>query len=252
MSAKQKRIDQVLVARALCKSRAHAQKKIAAGCVFLQKAEQMVVVLKASELIDEDTVLIVHEDELDRYVSRGGLKLEGACTRLKLSIDGMQCLDVGASTGGFTDFLLQNNATSVVCMDVGIGQMDPKIATDTRVTHIEKINCRYPDQLHQHLENAQFDLIVMDVSFITITLILPHLKKYLKPSGFLLSLVKPQFELWSEALNHAGIVKDKGLYVHVEKKIKENLHNSGYEVIDYFQSTELGGDGNVEFFVFAK
>lgn len=235
------------------RSRSHAQKKIEAGAVFLKQEMKLLPIQKPSELVDVGAQFVVHQDVLDIYVSRGALKLKGACERLQLlRMEGSHCLDVGASTGGFTDYLLQSGASEVVCVDVGHGQLHSKIETDARVTHYEKINCRYPDQLQTCLGEKRFDFIVMDVSFISATLIYENLRMYLQPNGKLLALVKPQFELGPEALNRSGLVKDAALYETVEKKIKENLHKVGFEVLDYFQSSELGGDGNVEFFVFAK
>ena len=248
-----RRIDLELVEQGIVRSRTHAQKKIDSGAVFLKTDSTLTPILKASELVDRGASLIVREDLQDAYVSRGALKLKGACE--KLGLDGFEtfhCLDVGASTGGFTDFLLQAGVPCVICVDVGHGQLHPKISQDSRVTHFEKINCRYPEQLKVCLAEKRFDLIVMDVSFISGTLIYPNLLFYLKPSGKLLALVKPQFELGPDALNRSGVVKNPDLYKTVEKKVKENLHNVGFEVLDYFQSSELGGDGNVEFFVYAN
>lgn len=249
---KSKRIDQIIVDLGLAKSRSHAQKKIELGCVFVRMDGHLHHVAKASETFHEPFAVEVRKSTIDQYVSRGGLKLEGACEHLQLKVRGFDCLDVGASTGGFTDYLLQKGAASVLCLDAGMGQLESSVQKDSRVRSFEKVNCRYPDQLELSVGQGRFDLIVMDVSFISATLIFPNLKKYLKNKGGLLSLVKPQFELGPEALNRSGLVKEVSQYPQVEKKIKENLHNSGFEVLDYFQSTELGGDGNVEFFVFAK
>ncbi|MFN8945062.1 MAG: TlyA family RNA methyltransferase [Pseudobdellovibrionaceae bacterium] len=249
---KKNRIDQALVDQSLVKSRSHAQKKIEAGCVFVRRNGKLIPIQKSSEILEPEDEIIVQANDLDLFVSKGGLKLRAACEHLKLNISGLYCLDIGISTGGFTDFLLQNGAKKIVGLDVGQGQLDSKIGDNPQVTHIEKVNCRHADQLATALSEEKFDLIVMDVSFISATLIYPNLRKYLKENGKLLSLVKPQFELSPDALNRKGLVKSTKFYPAVEKKIKENLHNSGFQVLDYFQSSELGGDGNVEFFVFAK
>jgi 23S rRNA (cytidine1920-2'-O)/16S rRNA (cytidine1409-2'-O)-methyltransferase len=191
------------------------------------------------------------ENPLSRYVSRGGLKLEGALQHTKLDVRGKTVLDVGLSTGGFTDCLLQAGAVKIVGIDVGQGQTDSKIKDDSRVTIFESLNAR--DLTAEKLGGTKnFDLIVIDVSFISLELILPSALRVLGPEGRILSLVKPQFEAGRSALGKSGIVKDPKAFEEVRKKIYKICEDLQLDVEDYFESSITGSDGNQEYFLLAR
>lgn len=214
-----------------------------------------------------------------RYVSRGGLKLEAALTQLGLNPAGWQCLDVGQSTGGFTDCLLQHGASLVVGVDVGSAQLHPSLRADPRVLCVEGCNARtlnasdlvaaYQDSISAtgqfDLENdaspagtaeddfvPEFELIVADLSFISQTLVLPALLPLLRPGGTLLTLVKPQFELQPGQVGKGGIVKDVALYAVVEQRLRQACAGLGLRVTHWLDSPIAGGDGNREFFITAN
>lgn len=250
------RLDLYLVQKKMASSRSHAQELIHSGQVYVLKNSQKVILKKPNHQVSEEKDRIgVEEGPANRYVSRGGLKLEGALRHCGISVQGLSVLDVGISTGGFSDCLLQGGAAQVLGVDVGHGQLHPSLASHPRLKHIEGLNAREIDQDPQvkvGMPNAGFDLIVMDVSFISIALIIPKLEALIKPQGHLLSLVKPQFEVGPEGLGKGGIVKDPGLYSVVEDKVKKLCENSGMTVKDYFNSPIEGKDGNREFFIFAQ
>jgi 23S rRNA (cytidine1920-2'-O)/16S rRNA (cytidine1409-2'-O)-methyltransferase len=250
-----KRLDLYLVEKGLALSRTHAQELIQAGQVFLLEKNQRKGLKKSSIAVEESAVIEVEKGPANRFVSRGGLKLEGALEKAKLSVQGLSVLDVGISTGGFTDCLLQKGAAFVLGVDVGHGQVHSTLLQDSRLQVLEGINARNlsrDEQVLAKMPAEKFDLAVMDVSFISIELIIPELSTYLKTSGHLLSLVKPQFEVGVDGLGKGGIVKDASLYIKVEQKIRQVCESSGFQILDYFDSPIEGKDGNREFFVFAK
>lgn len=267
------RADQLLVARALASSRSQAQRLIEGGLRW-RVGEVWKTVTKNGDEIPADAELQLQDLSEARYVSRGGLKLEAALHQLKLSVAGWSCLDVGQSTGGFTDCLLQQGATRVVGVDVGSAQLHPSLRADPRVLCVEKLNARALDASDLiaaeqdatgpdgHFEvdpeaDAQvpfepvFDLIVGDLSFISQTLVLPALVPLLKPGGHLLMLVKPQFELQPGQVGKGGIVRDAGLYLLVEQRLRDCCAALGLQVAAWFDSPIDGGDGNHEFFMYA-
>ena len=252
------RLDLYLVEKGLASSRTHAQELISAGQVFLQQQDQQKKSLtKASLAIDTESNpnIIVELGPANRYVSRGGLKLEGALEHLHMNVADLQVLDVGISTGGFTDCLLQKKAAFVLGVDVGHGQVNPALKKHPHLQVLEGVNARDLSHEVRVLEQTpqhRFDLIVMDVSFISIEHIIPQLKNFLKPAGHLLSLVKPQFEVGVDGLAKGGIVKDVSLYAKVQEKIRTCCEKNEFSVQDYFASSIEGKDGNHEFFVFAK
>lgn len=250
------RLDLFLVQKNLASSRSHAQELIRAGQVVLFKNNQKVVLKKANHQVEEnETGVRVEAGPANRFVSRGGLKLEGALNHCGLSVENLQVLDVGISTGGFTDCLLQKGAKKVLGVDVGHGQLSPALRDHPRLQLVEGLNARDIDtdpRLRVFLPEGGFDLAVMDVSFISITHIVPKLVGLLKPQGFLLSLVKPQFEVGPEGLGKGGLVKDPGLYSEVEVKVRTLCEGAGMDVKDYFNSPIEGKDGNREFFIFAQ
>ena len=248
------RADQLLVERGLAESRTAAQRMIAAGRVRWQDAGGPRQVRKSSENLPADAALVVEADEADRYVSRGGLKLAGALAAMQLDVGGCQCLDVGQSTGGFSDCLLQAGASCVLGIEVGHGQLHPRLAGDPRCQTIEGLNARdlQGEQLGDALPPAGFDLIVCDASFISLTLLLPRWPALLAEGGHVLALVKPQFELGPQALGKGGIVRDEGLYVGLEARIRSLCGDAGLVVQGWCESPIKGGDGNREFFVCAR
>ncbi|UOF00243.1 TlyA family RNA methyltransferase [Bdellovibrio reynosensis] len=249
------RLDVHLVEKGLAQSRTHAQELIESEQVFLVQGTQKKVLKKSSFAVTADMFIEVTSGPANRFVSRGGLKLEGALEHLKLSVAGKKALDVGISTGGFTDCLLKNGAEFVLGVDVGHGQVHPSLLSDPKLKVIEGINARGLSQdstVAAAVPKEKFDLIVMDVSFISISLIIPELIGFLKTEGCLLSLVKPQFEVGVDGLAKGGIVKDASLFKDVENKIKKICLEQNLKVLDYFSSPIQGKDGNNEFFIFAQ
>lgn len=264
------RIDQLLVQRALASTRSQAQRLIADG-VEWRVADVWRRVQKNGDEVPDEAELRLLNDAEARYVSRGGLKLEAALAAVGLSPQGMACMDVGQSTGGFTDCLLQHGAASVVGVDVGSAQLHPSLRSDPRVLCVEKVNARTltaddlaqayaqstsADGLFDADEEAQefeaaFDLIVADLSFISQTLVLPAVVPMLKPKGTLLTLVKPQFELQPGQVGKGGIVKDPALYAVVEQRLRSACAELGLRVTAWLDSPIAGGDGNREFFICA-
>ncbi len=249
------RIDQLLVERGLASSRSQAQRLIAAGVRWRLGDGPWKTISKNGEVLRETVTLELLDSAESRYVSRGGLKLEGALNHVGLNVAGLRCLDVGQSSGGFTDCLLQRGAAQVVGVDVGQGQLHPKLRADARVVCIEKCNAREltAEALAQAGGgSARFDLIVGDLSFISQTLVWPALVPLLAPDGNLLMLVKPQFELQPQHIGKGGLVKDPESYAVVHQRIEQACADNGLLIQDYFESAITGGDGNREFFVWAK
>ncbi len=245
------RLDIYLVENKLADSRSHAQELIAAEQVIVIHNNQTKKATKASLKVESGMQVIVEDGPANKFVSRGGHKLDGALKHVGISVQDLKALDVGTSTGGFSDCLLQNGVSSVVGVDVGHGQLSPKLQNNPKLKLYEGINARSLSS-QAFVKAEKFDLIVMDVSFISITLILPELVNLLSDEGTLLSLVKPQFEVGIDGLSKGGIVKDKSLYAEVEVKIRRVCSDAGFVVKDYFSSSIEGKDGNHEFFVFAK
>ncbi len=250
------RADQLLLERGLAASRSQAQRLIAAGVRWRLSGGEWKVVAKNGEELRETVELELLDTAESRFVSRGGLKLEGALMHCGIDVTGLRCLDVGQSSGGFTDCLLQRGAGQVVGVDVGQGQLHPSLRNDHRVIAIEKCNARELTA-QRLLESggdaaaAPFDLIVGDLSFISQTLVWPAIVPLLTPSGHLLTLVKPQFELQPEHIGKAGLVKDTASHVLVQQRIAQACKDNGLTLRDYFESAITGGDGNREFFVWA-
>lgn len=247
-----KRVDVLLVERGLAASRTQARRLIEDGAVLRKNGLQWQVVSKPGLTLDPDWPLKIDPDKRSAYVSRGGVKLAGALEQSGIDPTGWVVLDVGQSTGGFTDCLLQAGASQVVGVDVGHEQLAAKLRDHPQVLCYEGINARaLPDELLQHTSGG-FDLAVMDVSFISQTLILPGLVAMLKPGGYVLSLVKPQFEVGQTGIGKGGIVRDEQLYEGVEQNLRRCCESLGLTVRGYFPSAITGGDGNREFFIFAQ
>ena len=259
------RIDQLLVERGLAASRSQAQRLIAAGVQWrtppgalptavveaVKSSVEWRTINKNKDEVPGDAEIVLLDDSESKYVSRGGLKLEGALLSSGLSVSDLRCLDVGQSTGGFTECLLLNGAAEVVGIDVGHGQVHPRVRADARVICIEGVNARelMPDDERIPDAEAGFDVLVGDVSFISLTLVLPGVVPFLKPGGVLLMLVKPQFELQPENIGKNGLVKDPAMYPVIEKRIRTSLSELGLKVTGWYDSAIEGGDGNREFFV---
>lgn len=242
------RADQLLVDRGLAASRSQAQRLIAAGVQWFDGAAWKRVAKNGDELPDAARIELLDTAEA-RYVSRGGLKLEGALRAAGLDVAGWTCLDVGQSTGGFTDCLLQQGAARVTGVDVGHGQLHNKLRHDPRVVALEKLNARDLDAAQV---GGSFDLVTGDLSFISLALVLPALVPLLKPGGHLLMLAKPQFELQPADIGKGGLVRDPALYARVERKLRDCCAELGLAVTGWHDSPIAGGDGNREFFLHAQ
>jgi 23S rRNA (cytidine1920-2'-O)/16S rRNA (cytidine1409-2'-O)-methyltransferase len=245
--AKRVRVDKLLVEQGLARSRTHGQALVMSGAVCLGDY----LVQKASEEFSPESQFRLKEGAASKYVSRGGEKMEGALKFSGLDVTGFRVLDVGISTGGFTDCLLQHGALEVVGLDVGHNQLDWKIKSDSRVKSFEGINAR---AIPEDILGAPCDLVVIDVSFISLTLVLPEAIRYLKSGGSLLALIKPQFEVRREDVGKRGIVKDPLLHGQVQEKIMEFCKQDPWALTDLkvFQSPIEGTDGNKEFFIFGR
>ena len=243
------RADHLLVERGLASSRSQAQRLIACGVRWHDGRQWKAVAKNGDELPAAAELQLLDAAEA-RYVSRGGLKLEAALQAAGVPVAGTLCLDVGQSTGGFTDCLLQQGAARVVGVDVGQGQLHEKIRSDPRVLAVEQVNAR--ELGAGHVGDEPFDLVVGDLSFISLTLVLPALVPLPKPQGALLMLVKPQFELQPGQVGKGGIVRDAALYPVVELRVRDCCGSLGLQVRGWFDSPIQGGDGNREFFVFAS
>lgn len=210
-------------------------------------------VTKASLKVEEGWEIKLTLTEEDKYVSRGALKLAGALEQAQMDLKGFKVLDVGQSTGGFTDCALQFGAQKVVGVEVGHDQLDTRLRSREEVVCLEGLNARHLTQadLGKHFPVEGFDTIVMDVSFISQTKILPQLPPLLRSNGHLITLVKPQFELGKEAIGKGGIVKDQLKVAQLEQQMKGLITELGFRVLSYNKSQIKGGDGNQEFVLHA-
>jgi len=241
ITRKKTRLDQVLVERGLASSRARAQALIMAGQVLVKGA----VVDKAGALVSpaaEITVLA----EKRRFVSRGGEKLAAALEHFQLPVAGKVALDVGASTGGFTHCLLWHGAQRVYAVDVGYGQFDPQLRQDPRVVLRERTNIRY---LAAEALPEKVDLVTLDLSFISLTVVLPKIMEFLRPGGAILALVKPQFEVGKGQVGKGGVVRDPALKQAAVAKVAQAAQDLGLKVSAPFPSPLKGPKGNQEFFL---
>ncbi|WP_086929451.1 TlyA family RNA methyltransferase [Agarilytica rhodophyticola] len=247
------RLDQLVVQKGLADSRTQSQKLISDGLVSVNIAGQWQCLTKASTKVDETCELRVAQSAEQTFVSRAGLKLNGALQKTGVRPLDKTALDVGQSTGGFSDCLLQAGAKKVIGVDVGHNQLSSKLKGDTRVISLEGVNARRlsADIFEPYLSPVVFDLVVMDVSFISQTLILPRLVPLIAPEGNLISLIKPQFEVGPSGIGKNGIVRNTALYKQVESNLRAKAEELGLSVIKYFESAIQGGDGNREFFMWA-
>jgi len=258
------RLDLFLVSYKKIESRSKAQELISQGYVYLTKPNQEKIILKkANFIVNEDmySYITIQDNDFNRYVSRGALKLLGALDKLQLNVANKIVFDIGQSTGGFTDVLLQKGAQLVVGVDVGQDQLHAKIKSDARVKYFEKINVKdlssntdfttYVLQKNQS-KVEYFDLLVCDVSFISLTKIISQVAGFLKNGGSFLFLVKPQFECGPEFLDKNGLVKNEKIYSDIEKQIKAECEKIFNCSTQFFESSITGKDGNKEFFIYGQ
>ncbi len=233
------RLDVALVEGGFAESREKAKSLIMAGIVYVnnQKSD------KAGNTVKPDDTIEVRGETL-RYVSRGGLKLEKAVNVFNFSLDGAVCADIGASTGGFTDCMLQNGAKKVYAIDVGYGQLAWKLRTDERVVNLERTNFRYvtSEQIPEQLDFAS-----VDVSFISLSLILPVMRTLLKDGGESVCLIKPQFEAGKENVGKKGVVRDKAVHIAVIEKIVKLIEENCFTLLGIDFSPIKGPEGNIEY-----
>lgn len=237
---KKERIDVLLVKRGLSETREQAKRSIMAGLVYTEETR----IDKPGERIREDVLLTIKGNPL-KYVSRGGLKLEKALEEFDVTVEDQIVLDIGASTGGFTDCALQNGAKHCYALDVGYNQLAWKIRQDERVTVMERTNFRYakPDLFSEGLPT----FATIDVSFISLALILPALKEILVDKGNVIALVKPQFEAGKEKVGKKGVVRERATHLEVLENVAEFAYEEGYTLRDASFSPVTGGEGNIEF-----
>ncbi len=238
------RLDVLLVNRGLASSREKAKTIIMSGDVFVNGQRED----KAGSTFDDKCEIEVRGNKL-RYVSRGGLKLEKAVNEFGLSFDGLTCMDIGASTGGFTDCMLQNGAKKVYSIDVGHGQLDWKLRNDERVICMEKTNFRYikPEDIGEKIDFAS-----CDVSFISLTKILLAARALLKDEGRMVLLIKPQFEAGREKVGKKGVVRDEAVHVEVIEKIVRFADICGFDILRLDYSPIKGPEGNIEYLIYLR
>ena len=233
------RLDQYLVQNGLVQSRERAKALIMAGVVFVNQQK----VDKAGEMIKEDAVVEVRGHDIG-YVSRGGLKLEKAMKTFPITLEGKICADIGASTGGFTDCMLQNGAARVYAVDVGYGQLDWKLRNDPRVVCLERTNARYLD--HEQVPDV-LDFASIDVSFISLKLIFPALYNLLREGGEIACLIKPQFEAGPEKVGKKGVVRDPKVHLEVLENFLTHAKDNHFTVLGITYSPIRGPEGNIEY-----
>jgi 23S rRNA (cytidine1920-2'-O)/16S rRNA (cytidine1409-2'-O)-methyltransferase len=238
------RLDLLLVELGLAPSRQKAQAMILAGEVLVDEQK----VEKCGALVSREAKVRTVGD-VPRYVSRAGIKLDGALDRFGVKVEGKLCLDIGASTGGFTDCLLQRGAARVVAVDVGTNQLAWSLRIDPRVISLEKTNARYLDG---RIIREPVDLVTIDVSFVSATLILPVVPALLKPRGQILVLAKPQFEVGRGQVGKGGVVRDARLRIEAVARVMRKLEELGFHRIECAESVLPGACGNLEYFVHAE
>ena len=239
---KRERIDKLLVERGLAESRTKAQALVMAGVVLVDEQR---VEKPSDQFAGDAPIRVKHADDpASRYVGRGGLKLEAALREFQLNVQGFVCLDVGASTGGFTDCLLQNGAARVFAIDVGHNQLDWRLRKDPRVEVREGVNARY---LQPEDFPVRFDLAVVDVSFISATKVLPAIVPLIRDGGSIVTLVKPQFEVGRGEVGGGGIVRDAAKRAQAVETVNNAALELGLNVGGLIESPIQGAEGNVEF-----
>lgn len=253
------RLDRILVSRGLVKSREMAKALIMEGKIFVDGERQT----KAGTLVRETSEILLKETGIP-YVSRGGLKLEAAIDFFHVDVRDKVFMDVGSSTGGFTDCLLQRGAKKVYCIDVGYGQLAWSLRKDPRVVLLERTNIRYLDdvvtgqesrdrsQEFEDLIKRTIDMATVDVSFISLTKVIPTVLKFLKEEGEILALVKPQFEVGKGEVGKGGVVREEEKRLQAVKSVQEDLEKLGLKTVGVFQSPVPGQKGNIEYFLYMR
>lgn len=239
-----KRLDVVLFERGFAESREKAKALIMSGIVFVNDQKE----IKAGRDIKADDIIEVRGSTL-KYVSRGGLKLEKAMESFPISLNDCICMDIGASTGGFTDCMLQNGATKVYSIDVGYGQLAWKLRSDERVVNLERTNFRYVTREHVPDE---IDFASVDVSFISLKLILPVMYELLKENGEAVCLIKPQFEAGRENVGKKGVVRDPAVHENVIRTVAEFANTQKFQVLGLEHSPVKGPEGNIEYLMYLR
>ena len=242
MASKKERLDVLLVDKGICTSRERAKTNIMAGLIFVDGQR----VDKAGEKVSVDADIVFNGEEL-KYVSRGGLKLEKAMNTFGIDLTNKVCMDIGASTGGFTDCMLQNHASKVFSVDVGYGQFAWKLRTDEKVVCMERTNIRYvtPEDI-----GVPLDFASIDVSFISLRTIMPAVKNLLGDKGEVVALIKPQFEAGREKVGKKGVVRDIEVHLEVVNKIVNFLIENDFNVLGLSFSPIKGPEGNREYLVY--
>ena len=240
-----KRLDTLLVKKGIAQSRERAKAYIIAGSISVNGE----TVIKPAMMVDERS-LVNRVLANDGYVSRGGMKLEGALKDFGIDVNGKRCLDVGASTGGFTHCLLEHGACSVLALDVGRNLIDYRLRNDRRVTVVEKFNARNLDHLdmEEYGSGGPFDIVTIDISFISLRLVLPPLLTIITSDATTLALIKPQFEIRKPYRGFKGVVRDPDMHLEVLKSMNDFIFRTGYTAVGYTVSRLRGPKGNVEFF----
>lgn len=236
------RLDKILIDKGILSSRERARAFIMEGKVFVDG----LAVIKAGTMISENAKIELKADDIP-YVSRGGLKLATAIRHFNIDVSGKTAMDVGSSTGGFTDCLLQNGAKRVYCVDVGYGQLAWKLRQDARVVLIERTNIRY---LQRERIPEDVDVATIDVSFISLTKVVPNIIEFLKETGEIIALIKPQFEVGKGEVDKGGIVKKEEKRLQAVDHIRQSLESLSLITQGIIQSPILGGKGNVEYLIY--
>ena len=252
MNSMKVRIDKLLVERGLVPSRERAQAMVLSGRVLVNEQK----VEKAGASVDPAAAIRLLGDDL-KYVGRGGLKLEAALRDWKIDLTGRTCMDVGASTGGFTDCMLQHGAAEVIAVDTGYGQIHARLRSDSRVKLLEKTNARYLTQqdIARAAASAAISFIAIDVSFISVTLVLPAVLESTVATASpreIVILIKPQFEVGRERVGKGGIVKDEAAQQGAVAKVRQKVEELGGKNIELMESPILGMEGNREFLLHAE
>jgi len=238
------RLDRLLVERKITPTRERARALILSGAVIVSENR----IDKAGTLVDIDAVIRIKGED-NPYVGRGGLKLKKALTEFKINVADLTAIDVGASTGGFTDCLLQEGARKVYAVDVGYGQLAWKLRKDSRVVVLERTNIRY---FSGSGIDDEIDIATVDTSFISLRLVIPAVLKFIKKDARILALIKPQFEVGRGEVGKKGVVKDPGLHRRIVREIEEFCGELKLKVMGTCESPILGPAGNREFFIYVK
>lgn len=238
------RLDVIMFNRGFAPSREKAKIMIMEGIVFVENQRSD----KPGTFYDDKCKIEVRGYKL-KYVSRGGLKLEKAINKFNIDLSNLNCVDIGASTGGFTDCMLQNGCNIVYSIDVGYGQLDWKLRNDPRVVNLERTNVRY---LEKRFINHSIDFFSVDVSFISLTLVLPVIREIIKDEACGVCLIKPQFEAGKDKVGKKGVVREKSVHIETIRKICNFCLDNGFSILDLDYSPIKGPEGNREYLIFIK